>query len=156
VPLSLGSESDRPFIKTVTIGSDVSFSLETDDRLIAESRKANALDHLRRRFELTEADPVSLSHRHLVALSGGTYLLYQEIHGEPSARSYHKALHRAALEGRIKNPPPAALTPNAADAASELFGDGDLTEAANALPASLSIYRNRNSAQTKADNQRPT
>jgi hypothetical protein len=143
VLLSLGSESDRPFIKTVTIGSDVSFSLETDDRLIAESRQANALDHFRRLFKLTEADPVSLSHRDLVALSGGTYLLYQEIHGdnpgEPSARSYHKALHRAALEGRIKNPPSAALTPNEADAARELFGDGDLTEAVNALRASLPI-----------------
>ena len=68
VLLSLGNESDRPFIKTVTIGSDVSFSLETDDRLIAESRQANALDHFRRLFELTEADPVSLSHRDLVAL----------------------------------------------------------------------------------------
>lgn len=51
--LSLGNE--RPFIKTVRIGSDVSFSLETDDRLIAESRQANAF-HLRRLFELTEAE----------------------------------------------------------------------------------------------------
>jgi hypothetical protein len=33
----------RPFIKTVTIGSDISFSLETDDRLIAEPRQVNAL-----------------------------------------------------------------------------------------------------------------
>jgi len=36
VLLSLSNESDRPFIKTVTIGNDVSFSLETDDRLIAD------------------------------------------------------------------------------------------------------------------------
>jgi integrase len=75
----------------------------------------------------------------MVALSGGVYLLFQEIHGdnpgEPSAWAYHKALHRAALEGRIKNPPPATLTPNEADAARELFGHGDLTEAVNALPA---------------------
>ena len=89
VLLSLSNESDRPFIKTVRIGSDVSFSLETDDRLIAESRQANALDHFRRLFELTEADPVSLSHRDMVALSEGTYLIYQEVHGddpgEPSA-----------------------------------------------------------------------
>jgi len=61
--LSLGNESDRPFIKVVRIGSDISFSLETDDRLIAEARQANALDHFRRLFELTEADPVNLSHR---------------------------------------------------------------------------------------------
>lgn len=137
--LSLATASEPPFIKTVTIGNDVAFSLETDDRVVAESRQANALDHFRRLFELTEADPVSLSHRDMVALSGGTYLVYQEIHGdnpgEPSAWSYHKALHRAALEGRIKNPPPATLTPNEADAARALLGDGDLTAAVNALPA---------------------
>lgn len=139
VLLSLGNANEAPFIKTVTIGNDVAFSLETDDRVVAEARQANALDHLRRLFELTEADPVSLSHKDMVALSGGTYLIYQEIHGdnpgEPSAWSYHKALHRAALEGRIQNPPPATLMPNEADAARELFGDGDLTEAVNALPA---------------------
>lgn len=61
--LSLGSPNDGPCIKTVTIGSDVAFSLETDDRTIAEARQANALDHLRRLFELSEADPVSLSHK---------------------------------------------------------------------------------------------
>jgi integrase len=137
--LSLGNANDSPFIKTVKIGTHVEFSLETDDPIIAEARQAIALDHCRRLFELTETDPVSLSHKDMVALSGGTYLLYQEIHGdnpgEPSAWSYHKALHRAALEGRIKNPPPAALTPNEADAARELFGDGDLTAAVNALPA---------------------
>lgn len=139
VLLSLGNPNDGPCIKTVTIGSDVAFSLETDDRTIAEARQANALDHLRRLFELSEAEPVSLSHKDMVALSGGTYLLYQEIHGdepgEPSTWSYHKALHRAALEGRIKNPPPTTLMPNEAVTARELFGDGDLTEAVNALPA---------------------
>ncbi|MGY2902951.1 hypothetical protein [Bradyrhizobium sp. URHC0002] len=135
--LSLGNE--RPFIKTVRIGSDVSFSLETDDRLIAESRQANALDHLRRLFELTEAEPVTLSHRALVALSGEAYRIYQEIHsdnpGEPGPWSFHKALSRAALQGRIENPPPAALMPNETDAAIELFGTGDLTAAIDALPA---------------------
>lgn len=139
VLLSLGNANEPPFIKTVTIGNDVAFSLETDDRVVAEARQANALDHLRRLFELTEADPVSLSHKDMVALSGGTYLIYQEVHGddpgEPSAWAYHKALHRAALEGRIQNPPQATLMPNEADAARELFGDGDLTEAVNALPA---------------------
>jgi hypothetical protein len=38
VLLSLSNESDLPFTKTLTIGGDVSFGLETDDRLIAESR----------------------------------------------------------------------------------------------------------------------
>ena len=137
--LSIGSPDHSPCIKTVTIGNDVAFSLETDDQTIAGTRQANALDHFRRLFELSEADPITLSHRDMVALSGGTYLLYQEIYGddpgEPSAWAYHKALHRAALEGRIKNPPPAALMPNEADAARELFGEGDLTAAVNALPA---------------------
>lgn len=137
VLLSLGTE--RPFIKVAKIGNDVSFSLETDDRLIAESRQANALDHLRRLFELTEADPISLSHKALVALSGEAYRIYNEIYsdspGEPGPWSFHKALHRAALEGRIQAPPSAALVPNEAMSAMALFGEGDITAAVNALPA---------------------
>lgn len=136
VLLSLGTE--RPFIKVVKIGTDISFSLETDDRLLAEARQANALDHLRRLFELTEAEPVSFSHKALVALSGEAYRIYDEIHsdspGEPGPWSYHKALHRAALEGRIQSPPPAVLVPNESATAMEVFGEGDLTAAVNALP----------------------
>lgn len=139
VLLSIGSPDHRPCVKTVTIGNDIAFSLETEDRTIAEARQANALDHFRRLFELTEADPIHLSHKDLVALSGETYRLYQEIHsdepGEPSAWMYHKALSRAALEGRIANPPPATLIPNEANTAIELFGPGDLTSAVNGHPA---------------------
>ncbi|MBP2431512.1 hypothetical protein [Bradyrhizobium elkanii] len=139
VLLNIGPPDDYPFVRTVTIGSDVSFSLGTDDKTIAEARQANALDHLRRLFDLTEAAPISLSHKDMVALSGETYRLYQEIHrdnpGEPDAWMYHKALSRAALEGRIMKPPPAALMPNEATTALELFGTGDLTAAVNALPA---------------------
>jgi hypothetical protein len=54
------------------IADDIAFSLETTDRIIAEARQANALDHLKRLFELTEAEPVHLSHKELVALSGET------------------------------------------------------------------------------------
>lgn len=138
VLLSIGSADHRPCVKTVTIGTDIAFSLETDDKAIAEARQANALDHFRRLFELTEADPIHLSHKDLVALSGETYRLYQEIHsnepGEPNAWMYHKALSRAALEGRIANAPPAVLVPNEANTAIELFGSGDLTAAINDLP----------------------
>jgi len=139
VLFSISNRNDSPCIKLATIGSEVAFSLDTKDPLIAQSRQANALDHLRRLVDLTEAEPVHLSHKDMVALSGEVYRLYDEIHrdnpGEPSAWAYHKALHRAALEGRLKNPPPAALMPNEADVASQLFGTGDLTEAVNALPA---------------------
>jgi hypothetical protein len=88
VLLSISPRDDYPFVRTVTIGSDVSFSLGTDDRTIAEARQANALDHLRRLFDLTEAAPISLSHKDMVALSGETYRLYQEIlrFRSPSAR----------------------------------------------------------------------
>ncbi|MGY3369905.1 integrase [Bradyrhizobium sp. GM2.4] len=138
VLLSIGSPDHRPCVKTVTIGSDIAFSLETEDKAIAEARQANALDHFRRLFELTEADSVHLSHKDLVALSGETYRLYQEIHtnepGEPNAWMYHKALSRAVLEGRISNAPPATLMPNEASTAIELFGSGDLTAAVNDLP----------------------
>jgi hypothetical protein len=133
VLLSLSNPNDRPCIKIVTVGNDVAFSLETDDQLIAEARQSNALDHFRRLFELTEAEPVNLSHKDMVALSGAAYRLYNEIHadnpGEPGAWTYHKSLTRASLEGRIQNPPPAALTPDGASAALKLFGNGNLTEA---------------------------
>lgn len=136
--LSIATPHDYPCVKTVTIGNDVAFSLETDDIRVAEARQANALDHLRRLFELTEAAPTSLSHKDMVALSGETYRLYQEIHrdnpGEPDDWMYHKAFTRAALEGRIQNPPPAALMPNEANAAIGLFGTGDLTAAVDAMP----------------------
>jgi integrase len=139
VLLSLSNPNDHPCIKVIRIGSDVAFSLDTDDELIAEARQSAALDHFRRLFELTEAPPVNLSHKDLVALSGGAYRLYTEIHGdnpgEPGVWAYHKSLTRAALEGRIQNPPPAALTPNEASAALEFFGNGNLTEAVDALPA---------------------
>ncbi|WP_038378660.1 hypothetical protein [Bradyrhizobium elkanii] len=139
VLLSISPPDDYPFVRTVMIGTDVSFSLGTDDRTIAEVRQANALDHLRRLFDLTEAPPISLSHKDMVALSGETYRLYQEIHrdnpGEADAWMYHKALSRAALEGRIKNPPAATLMPSEEHSAIELFGGGDLTAAVNAFPA---------------------
>jgi hypothetical protein len=48
VLLSLSNPDDRPCIKVVKIGRDVAFSLETDDKLVAEARQANALDHFRR------------------------------------------------------------------------------------------------------------
>ena len=62
-------------------------------------RQANALDHFRRLFELTEADQ-SASRTENGRAERGDVSAYQEIHGdnpgEPSAWSYHKALHRAA------------------------------------------------------------
>lgn len=62
VLLSMSPPDDYPFVRTVTIGGDVSFNLGTDDRTIAEARQASALDHLRRLFDLIEAAPISLSH----------------------------------------------------------------------------------------------
>lgn len=137
--LNLSNRNDLPCIKIVKIGTEVACSLDTKDTIVAAAREANAKDHIMRLFELTAAAPTHLSHKDMVALSGEVYRLYNEIHGEnpgePSAWAYHKALHRAALEGRIKSPPPAALTPNEMVSAIELFGTGDLTEAVNALPA---------------------
>ena len=76
VLLSLGNPNDRPFVEVIKVGADVAFSLETEDRLIAEARQANGLDHFKRLFQLAEADPISLSHRNLVALSGEAYRVY--------------------------------------------------------------------------------
>ena len=90
-------------------------------------------------FYLTGAEPVTLSHKDMVALSGEAYRLYCKVHeenpGEPLSWRYHKALDRAALEGRLASPPPTSLSPSEETAiAAHLFGTGDLT-AVNALPA---------------------
>lgn len=124
------------------IEHDIAFSLETTDNLIPEARQANALDHLRRLFELTAAEPTSLSYRDLVELSGTAYAIYNEVHGEPDSWRMHKALHRASLEGRIQNPPPAVLAPNDTATAIELFGTDDLTGAVNAMRVTKPLLPN--------------
>jgi integrase len=139
VLLYLSEHAGPPFIATPRIADDVAFSLGTKDSVVAAARQDAALDHLRRLFDLTATEPVPISHRDLVALSGETYRAYVAVNeadpGEPMAWRYHKALHRAAIEGRVANPPPAILsTADAADATA-ILGTGDLTEAVDALPA---------------------
>lgn len=139
VLLHLSSQLGPAYIKVVTIGTDVAFSLGESDERIAKARHVDALEHLQRLFDMTAAGPVSLSHKDMVALSGEAYRLYQEVHGndpgEPDVWAYHKAFHRAAIEGRIPSTPPATLKVNEAALAKELFGTGNLTEAINAFPA---------------------
>ncbi|ABE61182.1 phage integrase [Nitrobacter hamburgensis X14] len=139
VLLYLSERAGPPFAKVVKIGETVEFSLGTTDSVVPAARQDDALDHLRRLFDLTATIPVQLSHRDMVALSGETYRLYikanEENPGEPMAWRMHKALHRAVVEGRIANPPPATLSADDATAATDLFGSGDLTAAVNALPA---------------------
>lgn len=136
--LHLSRRSGPACIKIVTIGTDVAFSLETTDEAIAAARHADALDHLQRLFELSAAPPLTLTHREMVALSGETYRLYVEVHednpGEPGKWQYHKALSRAALEGRIQDAPAATLKVDDTAAAMTLFGARDLTAAVDALP----------------------
>lgn len=137
--LHLSRRTEPACIKIVTIGAEVAFSLETTDETIAAARHADALEHLQRLFDLTAAPPTTLSHREMVALSGETYRLYVEVHennpGEPGKWQYHKALSRAALEGRLLDVPPATLKVDDAAAAMALFGTSDLTAAINAIPA---------------------
>ena len=138
VLLHLSSQLGPAYIKVVTIGTDVAFSLGESDERIAKARHVDALEHLQRLFEMTAAGPVSLSHKDMVALSGEAYRLYQEVHendpGEPDVWAYHKAFHRAAIEGRIPSTPPTTLRVNEAALAKELFGTGNLAKAVNALP----------------------
>jgi integrase len=139
VLLHLSFDAGPPFVVTPTIGDDVAFSLGTRDAVVAASRQDAALDHLRRLFDMTAMEPVKVSHKDLVALSGEVYRAYVAFNeadpGESLAWRMHKALHRATLEGRIANPPAAILSTIDATTGSELFGAGDLTEAVDALPA---------------------
>lgn len=137
--LHLSRRTEPACIKVVTIGTDVAFSLETTDEAIAAARHADALEHLQRLFDLTEATPVKLSHRDMVALAGAVYHTYVWVHeddpGEPGRWAWHKGLSRAIFEGRIRDAPPATLKVDDSDAGLLLFGTGDLTAAINALPA---------------------
>ncbi|MET4320336.1 hypothetical protein [Bradyrhizobium sp. RT5a] len=137
--LHLSRRTEPACIKVVTIGTDVAFSLETTDDAIAAARHADALEHLQRLFDLTEATPVKLSHRDMVALAGAVYHTYVWVHeddpGEPGRWAWHKGLSRAIFEGRIRDAPPATLKVDDSDAGLLLFGTGDLTAAINALPA---------------------
>jgi integrase len=139
VLLYLSEHAGPPFIATPKIADDVAFSLGTKDPVVAAARQDAALDHLRRLFDLTAIEPVTISHKDLVALSGEVYRAYVALNeadpGEPMAWRYHKALHRATIEGRINSPPAALLSATDATTATELFGTGDLTEAVDALPA---------------------
>lgn len=142
VLLHMSQTAGTPFVRTVTIGSDVAFSLDTRDAFIAENRQADALRHLRQLFALTVSPPIRLSHRDQIALSKSAYDLWIAVHqenpGEPLMIRYHKALDRAALEGRIANPPESSLTFDAKDG-TRLFGPSgdDLTGRVDALPAGM-------------------
>jgi integrase len=130
-----------PFAKIAKVGvAHIEFSLGTKDVRLAASREAEAQEHCRRLVELTESEPIQLSNSDMVAYSGDVYRLYERFNyqdpGETLAWRYHKALHRAVIEGRIAGAPVAALIPSDTElqTAIELFGKGDLTEAVNKYP----------------------
>lgn len=129
----------RPFVAIPRIGMEIQFSLGIDDTTIAAARNADALHHLQKLFSLYRTNPVNLTNKDMLMYAGVVYRTYVDVHegdpGKPSDWAYHKAIHRAVLEGRIPIAPAAALIHEDAAAAIELFGDGDLTQAVDALPA---------------------
>lgn len=108
VLLHLSHGTDSPMTKVATIGEFVTFSVETDDDHLAGIRERNAIGHLEKLFKVTAATPSAISHHDLVALSKTAYDLYIEVYyqepGSNARWTAHKALSRAALEGRIANP----------------------------------------------------
>jgi integrase len=138
VLLHLSHGTDVPLTKVVTIGQFITFSVETEDDHMAGIRERNATGHLEKLFKVTAAAPKPISHHDLVALSKTAHDLYIEVHyqepGTNSRWAAHKALSRAAMEGRIADPPPAIPGHERDDErlARELFGD-DLTAGINAM-----------------------
>jgi hypothetical protein len=92
VLLHLSHRAGPPFVKVIKVGIEIAFSLGTTDSFVATARQDDALDHLRRLFDLTAAEPVTLSHKNMVALSGEAYRLYFKVHeenpGEPLSWRY--------------------------------------------------------------------
>lgn len=140
VLLHLSHGTDSPLTKAVTIGEFITFSVDTDDDHMAGIRERNATGHLEKLFKVTAAPPKPITLHDLVALSKWAHDLYLEISytepGDNPKWAAHKALSRAAMEGRIADPPPAIPGKEAADErlARELFGD-DLTVGINAMQA---------------------
>lgn len=138
VLLHLSHGTDFPLTKVVTVGEFITFSVETDDDHLAGIRERNATGHLEKLFKVATAVPKPISLHDLVAISKWAHDLYIGVsYQEPGANSKwaaHKALSRAAMEGRIADPPPAIPGNEAADErlARELFGD-DLTAGINAM-----------------------
>ncbi|WP_159060706.1 hypothetical protein [Rhodopseudomonas palustris] len=134
----LSETAGPPFIAVAKIGKEIQFSYRTKDTYVAKARELDALRHLNRLIALTRTEPVHLSHRALNAYAGEVYRLYVKAHyenpGETIHVRYHKALHRAVMQGRIATPPPALLNTEDATVAVDMLGTGDLTAAVDALP----------------------
>ncbi|WP_164778033.1 tyrosine-type recombinase/integrase [Mesorhizobium sp. M7A.F.Ca.US.006.01.1.1] len=118
----------------------VSFSLGTNDKLLAKVRTSIAVTQLERAYEALRVGPTTLSQRQIIALSGEIYRLFvesfQENPGTPKDWASFKALNRAAREGRLENLPSIGFSfPQENDAAMSFFGQ-DLTEGVDSLPPS--------------------
>lgn len=113
----------------------VRFSLGTPDPHVARHRTALAQAHVEALFDRLRQGPARLTHRQIVALSGEVYDLvvarFDENPGSPDRWAAWKALNRAAREGRIAEPPTAALDADPIRAAQEALG-GFTTATVNA------------------------
>lgn len=109
-PITLPAFGPTPEeIVKVKIRPAISFSLRVRDPAAAKMRVGAVGAQLERIFASLRADPVELTHKQAVALSGEIYRLvvarFEVEPGESGDWEAWKGFHWAAMEGRIPNPP---------------------------------------------------
>lgn len=138
-------EADPLGVTVAVRGDRVRFSLRTDERALLARRHAEAQAALEAFFEGLRRGPVRLTHKQNVALSGEVYRrVVQRFEDDPLTPEEwmaFKGLTRAALEGRLTDPPVAYpdAPPDAGEALA-LFGEA-LTDGINALPRDPAAIR---------------
>ena len=128
---------ERDHIAFATAGTEVKFSLRTQNPAVGRSRHVIALGVLSQHWEAIRSGPKPLTHRQIVSLSGEVYALFverfDENPGTPDLWAAVKAFNRASREGRLANPPRLAIENVAKEKDRAASWGRDLTRSVNAL-----------------------
>lgn len=136
-----GTATDPVCLVSFRLGEFAKTSLRTRDAATADTRRLVIIATLSKLYAAVRNGPAPLNRRQIVALSGEVYRHLVAEHGDdagtPQEWEAWKSLLRAAAEGRIPGAPaiPVHGRTDERIAADLLFGEDDLTETINALPA---------------------
>lgn len=136
-----GSSSEPACPVSFRLGEFAKVSLRTRDATTADTRRLIIIAALSKLYGAIRNGPTPLNQRQVTALSGEVYRHLIAEHGDnagtPAEWETWKALLRAAAEGRIPGAPsiPVHGRTDERIVAELLFGENDLTETINALPA---------------------
>lgn len=136
-----GTASDPACPVSFRLGEFAKTSLRTRDSNTADTRRLAIVASLSKLYAAVRSGPAPLNQRQIVALSGEVYRHLIAEHGDdagtPQEWESWKALLRAAAEGRIPGAPAIPVHGRSDEriAVELLFGEDDLTETIDNLPA---------------------